>query len=154
MVLIWGARALFEACCHPYHNELPRGARGGKPRIYFEGNNVDNDAVQGLLDLLGCNTPGAAWATIQKIVGVLQSSAKVVAHLKQLRPFACFGRSCSNAVGGDKQLLSQLIVPVTGKSGRLFELSKALGCPELFDIPDGVGGRFSILTAVGYYQPQ
>ena len=40
-----GARALFEACCHPYHNELSRPARGGRPRIYFEGNNVDNDAV-------------------------------------------------------------------------------------------------------------
>src|SRR5687768_764359 len=48
-----GARALMEACCHPYHNELPRGERGGKPRMYFEGNNVDNDAAQGLLDLLG-----------------------------------------------------------------------------------------------------
>ena len=40
-------------------------------------------------------------------------------------------------------------MPVTGQSGRLFELSKALGCKEVFDIPDGVGGRFSILTAVG-----
>ncbi len=47
-----GARALMEACCHPYHNELLRKRRGGRPRIYFEGNNVDNDAVQGLLDLV------------------------------------------------------------------------------------------------------
>ena len=47
-----GARALFEACCHPYHNEISRQRRGGRPRIYFEGNNVDNDAVQGLLDLV------------------------------------------------------------------------------------------------------
>ena len=28
-------------------------------------------------------------------------------------------------------------------------LSTALGCPDVFQIPDGVGGRFSILTAVG-----
>ena len=47
-----GARALMEACCHPYHNELMRKRRGGRPRIYFEGNNVDNDALQGLLDLV------------------------------------------------------------------------------------------------------
>ncbi len=40
-------------------------------------------------------------------------------------------------------------MPVTGQSGRLFELAKALGCKEVFDIPDGVGGRFSIFTAVG-----
>ena len=47
-----GARALMDACCHPYHNELARGERDGRPRLYFEGNNVDNDALAGLLDLL------------------------------------------------------------------------------------------------------
>ena len=26
-----GPRALMEACCHPYHNELGRDQRGGKP---------------------------------------------------------------------------------------------------------------------------
>ena len=58
-----GARAMMEACCHPYHNELPRGERGARPRMYFEGNNVDNDASQGLIDLL--NTPdGEDWAIV------------------------------------------------------------------------------------------
>jgi glucose-6-phosphate isomerase len=46
------AWALFEACCHPYHNEQGRGDRGGRPRIYFAGADLDNDALQGLLDLL------------------------------------------------------------------------------------------------------
>jgi glucose-6-phosphate isomerase len=45
--------------------------------------------------------------------------------------------------------LSQLVVPVTGSSGKLFELSKAIGCPDIFPVPEGVGGRFSILSAVG-----
>ena len=48
-----GARALMDACCEPYFKELSRGDRGGRPRMYFEGNNVDNDASQGLLRLLG-----------------------------------------------------------------------------------------------------
>ncbi len=47
-----GARALMDGCCQPYWNELSRGARGSRPRMYFEGNNVDNDASQGLLRLL------------------------------------------------------------------------------------------------------
>ncbi|MCA9099754.1 MAG: hypothetical protein KDA63_01300, partial [Planctomycetales bacterium] len=47
-----GARALFEACAHPHHNELARARRDGWPRIYFSGNNVDNDAMAGTLDLL------------------------------------------------------------------------------------------------------
>jgi glucose-6-phosphate isomerase len=42
-----------------------------------------------------------------------------------------------------------LIIPVTGSSGRLFDLARALGCDEIFPIPDGVGGRFSVLSAVG-----
>ena len=40
-------------------------------------------------------------------------------------------------------------MPVTGTSGKLFELAKALGCREMFRVPDGVGGRFSVLSAVG-----
>ena len=47
-----GTRALFEALCHPFHNELARGERGGRPRLSFEGFNVDNDSAQGLLDLV------------------------------------------------------------------------------------------------------
>ncbi len=47
-----GARALLEACCHPYYNEVAPTQRNGRPRIYFEGNNVDNDALQGLFDVL------------------------------------------------------------------------------------------------------
>jgi glucose-6-phosphate isomerase len=46
------ARALFEALCSRYHNELPPETRLGVPRIYFEGDNADNDALQNLLDLL------------------------------------------------------------------------------------------------------
>jgi len=41
-----GARALFEALRSCYHNELPPETRLGVPRIYFEGNNLDNDALQ------------------------------------------------------------------------------------------------------------
>ena len=76
-----GARALFEACCHPYHNELSRGERGGWPRMYFEGNNVDNDARR------ACSTCSAAaarpptstsrWAivVISKSGGTLETAA-------------------------------------------------------------------------------
>jgi len=31
----------------------------------------------------------------------------------------------------------------------LFELARALGCEEIFPIPEGLGGRFSVLSAVG-----
>jgi glucose-6-phosphate isomerase len=140
-----GARALFEGCCHPYHNELPRAQRGGHPRIYFDGNNVDNDATQGLLDLFGGERPAVGVADRWGIV-VVSKSGGTLETAVAFRLFLCaLRRSC----GGDEKLLARGIVPVTGESGRLFELAKALGCEEMFYIPEGVGGRFSIFTAVG-----
>ena len=53
-----GARALFEALAHPYHNELPREERQGRPRLYFAGNGMDTDSLRGLLDRLPIR-PGA-----------------------------------------------------------------------------------------------
>lgn len=47
-----GARAILEACCQPYWNELSRAERGSKPRIYFLDDPADNDQLQGLLYLL------------------------------------------------------------------------------------------------------
>ena len=49
----FGARSIMDACCQPYWNELSRGDRGSKPRMYFAGDSFDNDATQSLLYLLG-----------------------------------------------------------------------------------------------------
>ena len=40
-----GAAPSSRRCCSRYHNELPPETRLGVPRIYFEGNNADNDAL-------------------------------------------------------------------------------------------------------------
>jgi len=135
-----GARALMEACCHPYHNELPRAARGNRPRISYEGNNVDNDAMQGLLDVLSSEADsGWAISVISKSGGTLETAGAFRVLLRQL----------SEVCGGNRQALADRVVPVTGTSGKLFDLSTALGCPDIYPVPDGVGGRFSVLSAVG-----
>ena len=54
-----GARALFEALCHPCHNEQSREDRGQRPRILFSGHNVDNDVLRGNLELLCSGNPDA-----------------------------------------------------------------------------------------------
>ena len=140
-----GAKALMDACADPFFNELGRGERGSRPRMYFEGNNVDNDASQGLLRLLGAGRAAAnlesRWAivVISKSGGTIETAVAFRQYLSAL----------SRAVGGDAKQLAQLVIPVTGSSGRLRELSRALGCTDVFAVPDGVGGRFSILSAVG-----
>ncbi len=139
-----GARALFEGCCHPYYNELSRAERGGKPRIYFEGNNVDNDATSGLIDLIAA-APGNDVADRFGIVVISKSGGTLETAVAFRQLLAVLTRS----LAGTSLKPADLVVPVTGESGRLFDLAKALGCGETFPIPDGVGGRFSILTAVG-----
>jgi len=133
-----GARALMEGCCHPYHNELARKRRGGRPRMYFEGNNADNDAVQALLDLVEGDDD---WAiiVISKSGGTLETALAFRVFFEALK------KSCK----GDEAKLRRRIVPITGEKGRLSDLANAIGCPAVFPIPEGVGGRYSILSAVG-----
>ena len=68
---------------------------------------------------------------------------------KPRRPFGFYLGKLRDACGGDAKKLAERVVPVTGTSGKLFDLATAIGCQEIFPVPDGVGGRFSILSAVG-----
>lgn len=142
-----GAKAMMDACCHPYHNELGRGRRGSKPRLYFEGNNVDNDASAALLDRLAagsCDDPSPAnrWGlcVISKSGGTMETAVAFRQFLAALE------RSLGNEAAAD---LAEFVFPVTGQSGKLFDLATRLGCREIFSVPEGVGGRFSVLSAVG-----
>ena len=140
-----GARALMDSCCEPYFNELPKSLRGDRPRIYFEGNNVDNDATRGLLRLLNapsdvaCDAPCDDWAIV-----VISKSGGTTETAVAFRQFL---KAFQQSVGKDKT--ADPVIPVTGTSGKLFELSNALGCKHRFRVPDGIGGRFSVTCAVG-----
>ncbi|TWT93924.1 glucose-6-phosphate isomerase [Stieleria varia] len=142
-----GARAMMDACCDPYHNELSRAARGSKPRMYFEGNNVDNDASAALMNRLiaggyGDSPAEERWAivVISKSGGTLETAAA----------FRQFLRTLESSLGDEApQWLSRLVIPVTGESGKLHDLATEIGCGEIFSVPDGVGGRFSVLSPVG-----
>jgi glucose-6-phosphate isomerase len=143
-----GSRALFEALRSTYHNELPPETRLGVPRIYFEGNNVDNDALQDLLDLLQttCVDPELReerWGVIviSKSGGTLETAVA----------YRIFRREAAEYYGSHSDRLRQLFIPVTGASGKLRELCRAEGYSddEIFTIPDDVGGRYSIFTPAG-----
>ncbi len=141
-----GARALFEALCHPWHNELNRDARGGVPRIYFEGNNVDSDVQRALLDMLPSDASAAKgvtdrWATvvISKSGGTLETAIS----------FRLFRQALESYYGAGSDEVKRYIVPVTGEVGKLRSITNEQGYAAHFPIPDGVGGRFSIFTAVG-----
>jgi len=141
-----GLRALFESLCHPYHNEMDRESRNGAPRLYYEGNNVDSDALLGLQELLSANCRNAddllqRWGivVISKSGGTLETAAA----------FRVFRKNLEDYYGPDSKLSRELVIPVTGDTGKLSDLSTRWEYPRRFPIPDGVGGRFSVLTAVG-----
>ena len=141
-------KALFDALCHTYHNELPRNLRIGKPRLYFEGNNVDNDALADLLELLEntCvepETPEERWGVvvISKSGGTLETAAA----------YRAVRGEAAKYYGPKSDWLKKLVVPVTGPKGKLRDLARAEGVPDedILTIPDDVGGRYSVFTPVG-----
>ncbi|TWU24635.1 glucose-6-phosphate isomerase [Bythopirellula polymerisocia] len=140
-----GARALLESCCHPYYNELPRQLRDNRPRVSFEGNNVDNDSLQGLCDLLPSAMSNSDVADRWGIVVISKSGGT----LETAAAFRILLNRLQKSLGANHTQLAELVVPVTGTSGKLFDLATELGCREIFPVPDGVGGRFSVLSAVG-----
>ncbi|QDS95340.1 Glucose-6-phosphate isomerase [Roseimaritima multifibrata] len=142
-----GARAMMEACCDPYHNELSRGRRGSKPRMYFEGNNVDNDASSALLQRLAAGSCEDTAVSDRWGICVISKSGGTMETAVAFRQFlAALEKSLDKDAASQ---LSDFVFPVTGESGKLHDLATQIGCPEIFAVPDGVGGRFSVLSAVG-----
>lgn len=143
-----GAKALIDALCHSFHNEMPAQLRLHRPRIYFEGHNVDNDTLHELIELLD-NTlvdpdiPEERWAmiVISKSGGTLETAAA----------FRVLWRELARCYGSKSELLRRLVVPVTGPRGKLREWFQAEGYgeEEILTIPDDIGGRYSIFTPVG-----
>jgi glucose-6-phosphate isomerase len=143
-----GAKALFDALCHTHHNEMPHKLRMGKPRIYFEGNNVDNDSLQELCELLEntCVDPeilDERWGVI--VVSKSGGTMETAAAYRALRAEA------ARFYGAKSPTLKNVIVPITGPKGKLRDLAHAEGYTddEILTIPDDVGGRFSVFTPVG-----
>ena len=143
-----GARALFDALCHTYHNEMPQKLRMGKPRIYFEGNNFDNDVLQDLCEMLDntCVEPdivGERWGMI--VISEAGGTLETAAAYRALRGEA------AKFYGPKSEMIKKVVIPVTGPKGRLRDLARAEGYAddEIPTIPDDVGGRYSVFTAAG-----
>jgi len=138
------ARAIFDSCAHPCHNELCRGERGGRPRLFFLGPDLDNDALQGLLDVVSpAGKPRGSdlldqWAFI--VASESGSNAAATAATRLLLA------ALSESVGGDRIELAKRVVPITGQAGGLASVSASLGCTSGFTISDDVGAGDSVFT--------
>lgn len=143
-----GARALFEALCDPCHNQLSRDERRSVPRLHFEGNNIDNDTLATLLRMLKHHCRDKSTVDDRWGISVISKSGGT---LETAVAFRLFRRALEDYYGSDAPESRQYVVPITGEKGKLRDLSNAQRYPHVFPIPDGVGGRFSVLTAVGLF---
>jgi glucose-6-phosphate isomerase len=127
-----GARMLFEALCHHYHNHLDRGARRG-PRIWFEGNGLDNDSLADLFQVLEGRRLTAH--VVSKSGGTLETA---VAY-RLLR-----------ALNGHGARVKRWVVTTgAGQPLEAFFLARGGSPADIYHLPRNVGGRYSVLTSVG-----
>jgi glucose-6-phosphate isomerase len=144
----YGARALFDALRSTYHNELFPKDRPEIPRIYFEGHNADNDAMQDLLDVLQttCVDPELR----EERWGVIVVSPSGDA-LETAAAYRTFRREAAEFYGSRSERIRSLIIPVTGTTSKLRDLCLADGYDEaeIVAVPDKIGDRFSVFTAAG-----
>lgn len=142
-----GARAILDSCCQPYWNELSRGDRGSKPRMYFAGDQLDNDALQSLLYLLGAHRGQVAHEMIDRwgICVIDQTGATVEAEIALQH----FIRALRASLGENQALLPECILAVTGHGSCLESRARDMGLTDVLSIPDDVGVPFSVLSPAG-----
>ena len=129
-----GARAAIEFLSHSFYNVLPKGKRK-TPEIYFVGNSISSKYLKDLTDVL----EGKDFSVnmISKS-GTTTEPAIAFRVLKDLL-IEKYGKEEAN----------KRIYATTDKAkGALKNLADQEGY-QTFVVPDDVGGRFSVLTAVG-----
>jgi len=120
------ARLLAASCCHPFHDQLPRGERGGRPRLSWLDGRSDNDMIQGLLDLVAGHAGSPSddlpdrWALmpVDCPADDCRQEAVVRLLLEQL----------AMSLAGDRRRLAERIVPVTAAGGALAPLTEPFAC--------------------------
>ena len=126
-----GARAAIEFCKSPLYNNLKKDT----PDIYFAGNNISPTALTELLSI--CEGKDIS-------VNVISKSGTTTEPAIAFRVF----KALLVEKYGEAGAKERIFVTTDKARGTLKQFSDKAGY-ETFVVPDDVGGRFSVLTAVG-----
>ncbi len=128
-----GGLAMTEALLKPYWNFLTQEQRNNFPRIFFL-DNIDPDYILGILDILDLK---------KTLVNVITKSGSTAETMSQ---FMIIKDRLEKELGEDYR---KNIVATTDKNtGVLKQIADQEGY-KTFIIPNDVGGRFSVFSAVG-----
>lgn len=129
-----GARAAIEALNHAFYNTLPKAKRGN-PQVIFIGNNISSSYMRDVMDLL---------EDVDFSINVISKSGTTTEPAIAFRIF----RKLLEEKYGKEEAKARIYATTDKERGALKTLSNEEGF-ESFVIPDDVGGRYSVLTAVG-----
>ena len=129
-----GARAAIEFLRHNFYNSVSKEVRK-TPEIYYAGNSISSTYLKHLLDVVGDRDFS---------VNIISKSGTTT---EPAIAFRVFKKKLEEKYG--KEEAAKRIYATTDKAkGALKNLATEEGY-ETFVVPDDVGGRFSVLTAVG-----
>lgn len=126
-----GARAALEFVKSPLYNALPKQT----PDIYFAGNSISPTALSELLEI--CRGKDVC-------LNVISKSGTTTEPAVAFRVF----RELMIGKYGKEGAYERTYITTDKARGALKKLADAEGC-ETFVVPDDIGGRYSVLTAVG-----
>jgi len=129
-----GARAAIETLTHSFYNILPKNTRKA-PEIYFAGNSISSTYLSDLIDVLEGKDVS---------INVISKSGTTTEPAIAFRIF----RDYLEKKYGKEEAKSRIYVTTDKEKGALKKLADEEKY-QTFVIPDDVGGRYSILTAVG-----
>ena len=129
-----GARAVIEALTHTFYNMLPDKQRKF-PQILYVGNNLSPNYINDLIEYIGNKDFS---------VNVISKSGTTTEPAIAFRIF----REILENKYGIEEARSRIYATTDKEKGALKTLAENEGY-ETFIVPDNVGGRYSVLTAVG-----
>ena len=126
-----GARGVIECLCSPNYNLKKKST----PNIYFIGNGLSADALAEIMELVD---------GVDFSVNVISKSGTTTEPAVAFR----FFRELLEKKYGPEEASRRIYATTDAHKGALKSLADEKGYEE-FVVPDNVGGRYSVLTAVG-----
>ncbi len=138
-----GNRVLRDALLGTTYNAMPREARGDRPELHFAGFHLDPLESRGLVDLVRARAAAKARQGGEPLRVVLLAISKSGTTTETLASTLSLLQAMEQVPGARAELAA-----LTAPGSVLSELVKRKGGEEL-PFPEGIGGRWSVLTPVG-----
>ncbi len=129
-----GARAAIEFLRHSFYNTVSKEIRK-TPEIYFVGNSISSTYIKHLMDVIGDRDFS---------INMISKSGTTTEPAIAFRVF----KAMLEKKYGKEEAAGRIYATTDKARGSLKNLATEEGY-ESFVVPDDVGGRFSVLTAVG-----